>query len=226
MSATRALVVGVLALAISACASTPDPTMCGAVGVGLLGGTGVWAGGQIDRDNESGKVAGGIIGAVVGGAGGYYLCKLLEKEEEPKPAPPPPPPPKPEPPPPPPEPEVDACAQVIRLRGVNIGFDKAEITPEASVILDEAALLLSEAIAACPTRKVNVEGFTDWTGPEAYNQRLSERRARAVKDYLVSKGLPAAQLHAVGFGEANPIATNETREGRALNRRVELRMAD
>jgi len=196
--------------------------MCGAVGVGLLGGTGVWAGGQIERDHQGGKVAGGVIGAIVGGAGGYYLCKLFEKEEEPKPAPPPPP--KAEP--PPPEPEIDACAQVIRLRGVNFGFDKAEITPEASVILEEAAILLGDAVTACPARKVNVEGFTDWTGPEDYNQRLSERRAEAVRDYLVTQGIPAAQLNAVGFGEANPIATNETREGRALNRRVELRMAD
>jgi OOP family OmpA-OmpF porin len=199
--------------------------MCGAVGVGLLGGTGVWAGGQIERDNQGGKVAGGVIGAIVGGAGGYYLCKLFEKEEEPKPAPPPPPPP-PKAEPPPPEPEIDACAQVIRLRGVNFGFDKAEITPEASVILEEAAILLGDAVTSCPTRKINVEGYTDWTGPEGYNQRLSERRAEAVRDYLVTQGIPAAQLNAVGFGEANPIATNETREGRALNRRVELRMAD
>jgi hypothetical protein len=178
--------------------------MCGAVGVGLLGGTGVWAGGQIERDNQGGKVAGGVIGAIVGGAGGYYLCKLFEKEEEPKPAPPPPPPP-PKAEPPPPEPEIDA---------------------EASVILEEAAILLGDAVTSCPTRKINVEGYTDWTGPEGYNQRLSERRAEAVRDYLVTQGIPAAQLNAVGFGEANPIATNETREGRALNRRVELRMAD
>jgi OOP family OmpA-OmpF porin len=107
---------------------------------------------------------------------------------------------------------------------VNFDFDKAEIRPDAAVILDEAASLLSEALADCPDRRVSVEGYTDATGPDDYNLRLSERRANSVMEYLVGNGVPAPRLSAKGFGETSPIAPNETREGRALNRRVELRL--
>ena len=99
----------------------------------------------------------------------------------------------------------------------------ADIRPDAAVILDEAASLLSDALAECPNRSVSVDGYTDSTGPEDYNQGLSERRANSVMDYLAGKGVSPSRLSAKGFGESNPIATNETREGRALNRRVELR---
>jgi outer membrane protein OmpA-like peptidoglycan-associated protein len=106
----------------------------------------------------------------------------------------------------------------IVLRGVQFDFDSAEIRPEAEVILDEAARVLRE------NRKVRVEiaGHTDSTGPEAYNQALSERRAASVKDYLVAQGVDADRLSAVGFGESQPVADNGTRDGRAQNRRVEL----
>jgi outer membrane protein OmpA-like peptidoglycan-associated protein len=69
---------------------------------------------------------------------------------------------------------------------------------------------------------VIVEGHTDSTGSDAYNQALSQRRADAVLNYLVRKGVPANRLTARGFGKSSPVASNDTREGRALNRRVEL----
>ena len=78
--------------------------------------------------------------------------------------------------------------------------------------------------SVCPSRSVSVEGHTDATGADAYNQSLSERRAHAVLDYLAGKGVDASRLSAQGFGEGAPIAPNETREGRTLNRRVELRL--
>jgi OOP family OmpA-OmpF porin len=115
---------------------------------------------------------------------------------------------------------------VIRLRGVNFDFDKSNIRDDASVILDESAVLLADALRQCPDRSVAVEGHTDWTGTEVYNQGLSERRANSVRDYLVSKGLAAGQFQTVGFGETKPVASNETRDGRALNRRVDLRLTD
>jgi OOP family OmpA-OmpF porin len=119
---------------------------------------------------------------------------------------------------------VDRCAEVIRLRGVNFDFDRAEIRPDAAVILDEAATLLADALRDCPSRTVSVEGHTDAVGTDAYNQGLSERRANSVLDYLAGKGVSSSRLSAKGFGESSPIATNETGEGRALNRRVELRL--
>ena len=108
------------------------------------------------------------------------------------------------------------------LRGVNFDFDKWEIRPDAAIILDEVVSLLSGR----PDVEVRVEGHTDATGPEAYNQGLSERRAASVRKYLVEGGIAASRLTSAGLGESRPIATNDTREGRALNRRVELQVLE
>ena len=121
-----------------------------------------------------------------------------------------------------PAPPAEAVQERIVLRGVNFDFDKSAIRPDASVILDEVVSILSGK----PDVQVRVEGHTDATGPEAYNQGLSERRADSVRKYLVEKGIGEAQLTSAGFGESNPIATNDTREGRALNRRVELQVME
>jgi len=217
----RAVALALLAGFSSACASPPDPTMCAQLGIllGLGGGVG---GGAAIRDNTkndahetAGMIGMGLAGAALGGAGAYFLCKALQEEEA---APPPAPAVKPAP-PPEPAPTVDRCAEVIRLRGVNFDFDKAEIRPDAAVILDEAASMLGSSSGT-----VRVEGHTDSVGAEAYNQSLSERRANAVKDYLAGKGVDSSRLSAAGFGESNPVASNDTADGRALNRRVELNL--
>ena len=85
-------------------------------------------------------------------------------------------------------------------------------------MLDEAAATLKQN----PNVTVNVNGFTDAIGTEAYNLKLSERRAHAVVNYLVRKGIPASQLIPHGYGKTNFVASNDTPEGRAQNRRVEL----
>lgn len=121
-----------------------------------------------------------------------------------------------------PAPAPDPCAGVIRLRGVNFDFDKADIRPAARPILDQAARRLSQ----CPSERLRVEGHTDAIGSDAYNQELSQRRARSVRDYLVSQGVRSGRIEAVGFGESQPIASNDTPEGRQLNRRVEIRFLD
>jgi outer membrane protein OmpA-like peptidoglycan-associated protein len=118
----------------------------------------------------------------------------------------------PAPPPPPP------VTRRIVLRGVNFAFDSAEITSESEVILDAAADSLKES----PGVRVEVAGHTDSTGPEAYNEGLSKRRAQAVFDYLTGQGIDASRLDAAGYGESRPVADNGTRDGRAQNRRVEL----
>lgn len=99
-------------------------------------------------------------------------------------------------------------------------FDKAEVKPGFFPLLDSIAKTMSDN----PKITVQVEGHTDSVGSEVYNQGLSERRANAIKDSLVERnGVNPGRLNAVGFGESNPIMTNDTEEGRAKNRRVDLK---
>ena len=213
MSQRRLAAVALCALFSVAlgCASPPNPAICAAVGGALGGGGGYLLGNTTPRPDSREEAIYGGAGAVVGASAGYLICRAMQKEE----APPPPPPPKPPPPraAPPPAP----VEEKIVLRGVNFDFDKANIRPDAAVILDEAASLLSSSKGS-----VSVGGHTDSVGTDAYNQGLSERRAMAVKDYLVGKGVDGSRLSSVGYGESNPIASNDTADGRALNRRVEL----
>ena len=97
-------------------------------------------------------------------------------------------------------------------------FDKATLKPEGRQVLDQVA----DQASSLELETLIAVGHTDSTGPEAYNQKLSERRANSVKEYLVSKGIPADRIYTEGKGELDPIATNATREGRAQNRRVEI----
>jgi outer membrane protein OmpA-like peptidoglycan-associated protein len=120
--------------------------------------------------------------------------------------------------PPPPPPAPAPVKKKIVLRGVHFDFDKAAIRSDSVAILREAANTLKEN----PSVHVVVEGYTDSRGTEAYNQRLSLRRAEAVKDYLVKLGVAADRLTVRGKGASQPVASNDTEEGRAENRRVEL----
>jgi OOP family OmpA-OmpF porin len=109
---------------------------------------------------------------------------------------------------------------VIVLRGVNFEFDKAKLTPNAKTILDNVA----EELKAYADITVELSGHTDALGSDDYNQRLSERRAASVKAYLVDAGIDGSRMTTVGHGESQPVADNETEEGRALNRRTELKV--
>jgi OOP family OmpA-OmpF porin len=99
---------------------------------------------------------------------------------------------------------------------VDFEYNSSQLTAPAQQTLDEVAT----ALASQPELNIEVQGYTDSTGPAAYNLHLSQRRADAVKSYLVSKGVSASALTAKGYGKSNPIAGNDTTEGRALNRRV------
>jgi len=129
------------------------------------------------------------------------------------------------PPPPaarPAEPEAPTAApeapRKLTLEGVNFDSDSARLRPESLAILDNAAATLKEWGEV----KVEVAGHTDSTNSDAYNLRLSQRRAEAVRAYLIKQGVAADRLTAKGYGESSPVADNKTAAGRYKNRRVEL----
>ena len=97
-------------------------------------------------------------------------------------------------------------------------FDKSVLRPDGRKSIDDALAKLR----GVDLELVIATGHTDSIGSDAYNQRLSERRAAAVKEYLVSKGIPASKITTIGKGEAQPVATNKTAEGRQKNRRVDI----
>jgi OOP family OmpA-OmpF porin len=207
---------GFMAVAVSmtACANGgPEPLVCAAIGaLAGAGGAGV-AATHIDGSHDDEYIYPiGAAGGILLGTAGYFICKAMQHEEvaEVEPAPPAPTPMA--------EPEPMTEGEKIVLRGVNFDFDKSNIRPDAAVILDEAVRILGTGSGS----SVSVEGHTDWIGSDAYNAGLSERRANSVQAYLIEHGVSASRLSTTGYGESRPIASNDTREGRALNRRVEL----
>jgi OOP family OmpA-OmpF porin len=108
----------------------------------------------------------------------------------------------------------------ITLNNIFFDFDKAVLKPASFPELNRIVTLMKER----PTMTVEVAGHTDATGPEAYNMGLSERRAKAVSSYLVKQGIAADRISTVFHGETKPIETNDSREGRTKNRRVEFKI--
>lgn len=102
-------------------------------------------------------------------------------------------------------------------------IDKAELKPESYSVLDEAALTIWRIFDSNASANIEIQGHTDNTGPADYNMTLSQKRAETVKAYLVDNHkLAEAHLIPKGYGLTKPIASNDTREGRANNRRVEF----
>ncbi|HVT34431.1 MAG TPA: OmpA family protein [Nevskiaceae bacterium] len=113
-----------------------------------------------------------------------------------------------------------AIPRVLELKGVTFEFDKVRLRPDAETILN----YVGDVIKRYPDMQVEIAGHTDSMGSDGYNLKLSQRRAQAVVDYLVKHGVPTGQITAHGYGERQPIASNDTEEGRERNRRVELRI--
>jgi outer membrane protein OmpA-like peptidoglycan-associated protein len=108
--------------------------------------------------------------------------------------------------------------ETIVINDIQFGFDSAELNAADKAKLDDVAARLKQYDG----KQMNITGYTDTSGPEDYNLKLSERRANAVADYLASAGANRSNMTVSGMGEANPVADNGTREGRMRNRRVEV----
>ncbi len=191
------------ALILQGCASM-NKTQKGAV-VGTATGTAMGA--VIGR--ASGNTAlGAIIGAAVGGAAGAIIGNQMDKQaEEIKDKVP--------------EAKVERVGEgiVVELSSqILFGFDQADLSTQAKSNLDQLVNILNEY----PDTDIELQGHTDSSGSEAYNQTLSERRAGAVSSYLASKGINNTRLNIKGFGETMPKYDNDSEEGRAQNRRVEF----
>jgi outer membrane protein OmpA-like peptidoglycan-associated protein len=185
-------------------ATNPDKqkTRQGA-GIGAAGGA---VAGLIIGGGWKGALIGAGIGAIAGGAVGNYQDKQEAKLREQM---------------------AGTGVEVVRWGdnitldmpgGVTFAFDSANLNPQFHAVLDKVSVTLAEYNQTV----VQVAGHTDSTGSHSYNMQLSLRRADSVKNYLVSRGIPAQRLQTVGVGPDRPVADNATEAGRAQNRRVEI----
>jgi outer membrane protein OmpA-like peptidoglycan-associated protein len=112
--------------------------------------------------------------------------------------------------------------ETIVIRDVHFQFDKATLTSSDKQVLDKIATRLK---AEAPTAQLTVTGHTDSVGSDAYNQKLSDKRAHSVVEYLIDQGVPRSNfVSVVGAGESQPVADNKTADGRAQNRRTEIKI--
>lgn len=202
-----------VALTLSGCASTGESgdssrTATGAILGGIVGG--IVAHNTGDSSSRTRTAVGAVAGAAVGGAIGHSMDEKERKIREIAA-------------------ERDASEmEVERLRDdllrvsvsseASFDFDRSDLKPEFKPTLDRVARVLR----GDPGLRITIIGFTDSVGSEAYNLRLSQRRAEATAAYLVSQGVSSSQIATEGLGEAEPRASNATEAGRAQNRRVEI----
>jgi outer membrane protein OmpA-like peptidoglycan-associated protein len=176
-------------------------------GIGAIGGylAGDLIGGRRDRTE---RIVGAGIGAIAGGAVGAYMDRP-ERELR--------------------ERTAGSGVEVTRAgdelilnmpSGVTFAFDRFDIQPQFRPTLDQVA----DVLADYPSTYIDIYGHTDSVGSDTYNMTLSQNRARSVANYLAGHGVAAARMATQGFGESQPLADNATEEGRAANRRVEIRI--
>ena len=174
--------------------------------IGAIGGAAIGAATSSKSDRAKGALIGAAGGAAIGGGIGYYMDKqeaeLRHKLE-------------------------GTGVRVVRhgdqiqlVMPGNITFDvnQSTIRPSFTGTLESVGLVLKEYDKTI----IQIEGHTDSSGSDSYNQLLSERRASSVRDFLLNQGIEPARTRAVGYGERYPIASNDTAAGREQNRRVEL----
>ena len=184
--------------------NTQKGAVIGAVGGGVLGavlGNNLGKGGN----GALGAVLGTVVGGTVGGLIGNKMDKQAREIENALPGA-----------------QVERVGEGIRLvlgeNSVNFDFNKSTLTTIAKQNLDKLVPVFKDYADT----DIKIYGFTDSKGADDYNLNLSNQRATAVKNYLAAKGLVSSRFTVVGMGEAEPIATNDTEEGRSQNRRVEF----
>ena len=214
MDKSRILISGLAAvslLGVTACVTDPNTgerhvsrTAIGGAGGAALG---YLLGGLIG--GKTARIVGAGIGGVAGGAVGYQLDQQIRELDEAtagtgvdvSETP-------------------DGTGILVNLPDVTFAVDSTTISPSFRAALDEVAASLQKY----PNSLVDVMGHTDSTGSDSYNLDLSRRRAEAVANHLTSRGVSRARLATIGYGEQYPRADNTTEQGRALNRRVEIRI--
>ncbi|SEG60889.1 OmpA family protein [Marinobacterium lutimaris] len=209
----KATAVSILSLALLGGCTTLDPytqesktsQATKGAGIGALGGAIL---GAVIADDSEGALAGAALGTAIGGGIGYYQDQQemrLRQELEGTGV------------------RVERMGDDIRLvmpGNITFATDSTRIDSGFYPVLDSVAKVLMKFNKT----QVDVEGYTDSTGSADYNQQLSERRAESVAQYLMSVGVDRLRLNARGYGERNPIADNGSASGRAINRRVEVRI--
>ncbi|WP_373182021.1 OmpA family protein [Halomonas campaniensis] len=212
------LFVPVAAAALLVGCATTDPysgqTQRSTTGTGAAIGAAVGAAaGALSGDGSTSRRDRALIGAAVGAAAGAGIGAYMDRQEQ--------------------ELrqstqgtgiEVDRRGDDIVLNmpsSVTFGFDSSDLTSNARNALNDVASILTQY----DDTRVNIGGHTDSTGNADYNQRLSERRAEAVGNYLAQSGVARNRLSMTGYGENQPVASNATEEGRAQNRRVEITLS-
>ncbi|UQD56203.1 OmpA family protein [Flavobacterium sp. K5-23] len=169
--------------------------------IGAILGNNLGKGGK----GAMGAVLGGVVGGVAGGVIGNKMDKQARQIDEVLPGA-----------------EVKRVGEGIQLvlneNAVRFDTNKSTLTATAKANLDKLVPVFTEY----PDTDITIFGYTDSTGPADYNLKLSGERAASVRNYLVSKGVASARFHVTGLGIADPIASNETVEGRSQNRRVEF----
>lgn len=197
VSATLAIAVAA-PLLLTGCAASK--TVKGGVIGGLAGaGAGAAVGGK------KGAAIGAGAGAVVGGLIGHYMDEQEKKLKTVEGA------------------TVERDGENLKLTfesAILFDTDKADLKDQATVNLTKVAGVLNEY----PDTDLIIEGHTDSQGSDGYNQKLSERRAESVKSFLLGQGVASKRLETKGYGEVAPIASNDTADGRAQNRRVEVKI--
>jgi outer membrane protein OmpA-like peptidoglycan-associated protein len=192
------------ALFVMASCKSMNRTQKGAA-IGTAGGA---ATGAVIGKASGNTALGAIIGATVGGAAGAVIGHKMDKqaEEIEKKVP---------------EAKVERVGEGITVEfnsKILFGFDSSDLSPTAKSNLNKLTTVLKEY----PDTDIEIQGHTDSKGTDSYNQDLSLRRAYAVKSYLSSQGVSVYRMNTAGYGESAPEYTNDTEEGRSMNRRVEF----
>lgn len=196
------LVCSICALLAAACTTPGKRTAWGAAGGAAVGAA---AGAIISHNTGGSSGQGAVYGALAGLAAGGLLGNYYDKQAK----------------------ELAAIAEVVKSdNGIQV-FLKNDIlfaTNSSELTADSMQTLtdLNRVLKKYPQNRIVVQGYTDSTGTDAINNRLSKERAKAVYDFLLGSGLKTKSITYIGYGSANPIASNSTAAGRAQNRRVVL----